>query len=68
MATLSDENLDNLVATFKKDARIIDILEKSEAFDWHKDVILSLLKTPSLSGKVYQKLLWSIFNKNEYYA
>lgn len=68
MATLTDENLNSLVATFKKDVEIRSILEKSEAFDWHKDIILTLLRTPSLSGKIYRKLLCNIFNKNNVYA
>lgn len=68
MNTLTDENLDNLIDTFRNDARVKNILEQSHAFDWHKDVILSLLKTPSLSGKIYRKLLWNIFNKDEAYA
>jgi digeranylgeranylglycerophospholipid reductase len=68
MNTLTDENLDNLITTFKKDMEARNVLEKSQAFDWHKDVILSLLRTPSLSGKIYKKLLWNIFNKNDAYA
>jgi len=68
MGSLTDENLDNLVNTFKKDIEVKGILEKSQAFDWHKDIILSLLKTPSLSGKIYKKLLWNIFNKNGAYG
>jgi flavin-dependent dehydrogenase len=68
MGTLTDENLNALVAIFKKDAEARGILEGSRAFDWHKDIILSLLKTPSLSGKIYKKLLWNIFNKNGAYA
>ncbi|MDD5449338.1 MAG: NAD(P)/FAD-dependent oxidoreductase [Candidatus Omnitrophica bacterium] len=68
MNTLTDENLDNLISTFKNDSRAKNILEQSHAFDWHKDIILSLLKTPSLSGKIYKKLLWNIFNKDEAYA
>lgn len=66
--SLTDEELDNLVSTFKKDKKIVGILEKSQAFDWHKDVILALLKTPSLSGKIYRRLLWNIFNKDNAYA
>ena len=65
---LTDENLNNLVSTFKNDSKVLSILEKSQAFDWHKDVILALLKTPSLSGKIYKRLLWNIFNKNGAYA
>lgn len=68
MGSLTDENLDNLIVTFRKDTRVKNILEQSQAFDWHKDVILNLLKAPSLSGKIYQKLLWNIFNKDEAYA
>ncbi|MEI8175384.1 MAG: NAD(P)/FAD-dependent oxidoreductase [Candidatus Omnitrophota bacterium] len=67
ISTLSDENLNSLVMAIKQDKKIIGILERSQAFDWHKDVILSLLKTPSLSGKIYRKLLWNIFNKDEAY-
>lgn len=68
MGTLTDENLDTLVTIFRKDTEVKNILEGSGAFDWHKDIILSLLKTPSLSGKIYKKLLWNIFNKNGAYA
>ncbi|MCX5715992.1 MAG: NAD(P)/FAD-dependent oxidoreductase, partial [Candidatus Omnitrophica bacterium] len=64
MGSLNDDNMEGLVATFKKDQKIKNILQKSHAFDWHKDVIMHLLKTPSLSGRIYQKLLWNIFNKN----
>jgi digeranylgeranylglycerophospholipid reductase len=68
MSTLTDENLNTLIATFRKDKATRDIIEKSGAFDWHKEIILNLLKTPSLSGKIYKKLLWNIFNKNDIYA
>lgn len=68
MNSLTDENLNGLIGVFKKDARLRNILEKSQAFDWHKDIILALLKTPSLSGRIYSKLLWNIFNKDETYA
>jgi flavin-dependent dehydrogenase len=68
IGTLTDENLNNLVNIFKKDRKIINILEKSQAFDWHKDAIIALLKTPSLSGRIYQRLLYNIFNKDDIYA
>ncbi|MCM8781472.1 MAG: NAD(P)/FAD-dependent oxidoreductase [Candidatus Omnitrophica bacterium] len=68
MNSLTDENLHSLVVTFRKDTKIKNILEKYQAFDWHKDVILSLLRTPSLSAKIYKRLLWNIFNKEDTYA
>jgi flavin-dependent dehydrogenase len=68
LGTLTDENLNTLIAIFKRDAQVKGVIEGSRAFDWHKDVILSLLKSPSLSGKIYKKLLWNIFNKNGAYA
>ncbi|MBI4335848.1 MAG: NAD(P)/FAD-dependent oxidoreductase [Candidatus Omnitrophica bacterium] len=68
MSALTDDNLDNLVSILDKDPALRNILEKSQAFDWHKDVVLSLLKNPSLSGKIYKRLLWNIFNRNDAYA
>lgn len=68
ISSLTDENLNTLVNTFKKDIKIRNILEKSKAFDWHKDVILSLLRTPSLSGKIYRKLLGNIFKGADEHA
>lgn len=64
MNNLGDDNLDNLISIIKDDKSIRRIMECSDTFDWHKDIILSLLKTPALSTHIYKRLLWNILNKN----